>query len=191
MQSDNNNYKILFFNSTLGIDVPTFKNLTLVNSPIDCLHKATENIYDLVAIFHEHRSHIEYDALVELCSALKRNIHTMHIPLLCLLPLKHRKLIEHLQDAGVEYVMFYNPRDPNLKNHIETLLVDSPEECKIGKILSDICPRINYFPMSGHKEILYCGAYRNRLVLGSYRLRHLCETSNQKSCEYFNFPKLT
>lgn len=113
----------------------------------------------------------------------------MHIPLLCLLPSKHRKLLEHLQNAGVEYAMFHDLRDPNLKNHVETLLVDSSEECKIERILSDICPHINHFPISEHKEILYCGAYRNRLVLGSYRLRHLCETSNHKICEYFKCPK--
>ena len=189
MRSDNNNYKILLFNSTLGVDARTCKNPILVNSPIDCLHKATENTFDLVAIFHEYRLFRECDALVELCSTLKRNIHTMHIPLLCILPLKHRKLLEHLQDAGVEYVMFHNPRDSDLMNHMESLLVDLSEECKIDRILSDICPHINYFPISRHKEILYCGAYRNRLVLGPYRLRHLCEISDHKICQYFKCPK--
>jgi hypothetical protein len=44
---------------------------------------------------------------------------TMQIPLPFLFPSRHRKLHEHLQDAGVEYVMFYDPRDPNFKHHIE------------------------------------------------------------------------
>jgi len=189
MQSDTNNYEILFFNSSPGIEDRAFKTLTLVKSPIDCLHEAAENTYDLVAIFNEHRSLQEYDALLELCSTLKRNPHTMHIPLLCLLPLKHRQLLEQLQNTGVEYVMFYDPHDPDLKNHIETSLVNWPEKYKLSRILSNICPHINYFPISWHKEIIYCRAYRNRLVLGSYRLRHLCETSNHKICEYFNSPK--
>ena len=191
MQRNNNNYKILFFNSTPDADEHLLSKLTLVNNPIDCLYEAAENTYDLVVIFHECRSFIERDALIELCSTLKRNKPTVHIPFLLLLPSRHRKMIEHLQNAGVEYVRFYDPCDPDLKHHIETLLKEPPKEWRIDKILADICPHINYFPMSRHKEILYCSAYRNRLVLGSYRLKHLCERSIHKICQYFKCPKLT
>lgn len=189
MQSTNNNYKILFFNPALNINEQLFNKLTLVTNPIDCFHEATEHTYDLVVIFHEYKSVKERDTLIELCSTLKRNTYTMHTPFLLLLPSRHRKLLEHLRDAGVEYAVFYDPCDPNLKNHIETLLKDPPKECAIEKILADICPYINYIPTSRHKEISYCGAYRNRLVLGSYRLRHLCEISDHKICQYFNCPR--
>ncbi len=189
MRSDNDNYEILFFNSSPGIEDGALKKLTLVNSPIDCLHEAAENTFDLVAIFNKHRSLQDSNALLELCATLKRSTHTLHTPLLCFLPLKHRQLLEQLQNTGVEYVMFYDPRDPDLKNHIETSLAGWPEECELSRILSNICPHINYVPITGPKEIIYCRAYRNRLVLGSYRLGHLCETSNHKNCEYFNSPK--
>lgn len=189
MRSTNQNYEILFFNCSRSFDDGAFKRLTQVSNPIDCLHEAAEHTYDLVAIFSEHRSLQRCGALIELCSGLKGNPLTMRIPLLCLLPIKQRQLLERLQDVGVEYVMFYDPRDPDLKNHIETSLVDWPEECKLSKVLSNICPHINYFPIIEDKEIIYCRAYRNRLVLGSYRLRHLCETSSHKTCEYFNSPE--
>ena len=189
MRSDNDNYEILFFNSSPGIEDGASKKLTLVSSPMDCFHEAAENTFDLVAVFNKHRSLKECNPLLELCAALKRNTRTLHIPLLCLLPLKHRQLLEQLQKTGVEYVMFYDPRDPDLKHHIDAALADRPEACTLSRILSNMCPHINYAPISRHKEIIYCKAYRNRLVLGSYRLRHLCETSNHKICEYFNAPR--
>jgi hypothetical protein len=189
MKPDNDNFEILFFNATPANDGGAFKKSTHVTNPVDCLHAAAENSFDLVAIFNKHKSLQECGALLELCATLKRNTQTMHMPLLCLLPLKHRQLLERLQNAGVEYVMFYDPRDPDLKHHIDAALADWPEACTLSRILSNICPHINYVPISGHKEIIYCKAYRNRLVLGSYRLRHLCETSNHKICEYFNAPK--
>lgn len=189
MNTDTDNFEILFFNATPGNDGAAFEKLTHVGRPIDCLHAAAENSFDLVAIFNKHRSLKECGALIELCTTLKRSIPTMNIPLLCLLPLKHRQLLEQLHNTGVEYVMFYDPRDPDLKHHIDAALADWPEACTLSKILSDICPHINYSPISGHKEIIYCKAYWNRLVLGSYRLRHLCETSTHKICEYYNAPK--
>lgn len=166
-----------------------YGNLTLVNSPATCLHKATENNYDLISISHEYRSLKARHALVELCSMLKRNRYTLHIPLLSLLPSRHREMLEQLHNVGVEYARFYDPRDPDSQNHLESLLAKPSEECMIGRILSGICPHINYFPISRDKEILYCGAYRNRLVLGSPRLSHFCETFNHKNCPYFNCPK--
>jgi hypothetical protein len=190
MQSYSKNYNILLFPSSMCFDDWPYGNLTLVNSPVSCLNKATENNYDLIAIFHEYWSLRERDALVELCSMLKRNSHALHTPLLSLLPSRHRKLLELLQDAGVEYVRFYDPRDPDSQNHIQSLLAKPSEECKIGRIFSGICPHINYFPIGQkNKEILYCGAYRNRLVLGSPRLSHFCETFNHKNCPYFKCPK--
>lgn len=191
MQSYSKNYKILLFPSSMCFDDWPYGNLTLVNSPATCLHKATENNYDLIVIFHKFRSLKERHALVELCAMLKRNRHTLHIPLLCLLPSKHREMLEHLHDVGVEYARFYDPRDPVSQNHIESLLAKPSEECKIGRILSGICPHINYFPIGQkNQEILHCGAYRNRLVLGSHRLRHFCETFNHKICKYFKCPIL-
>jgi len=187
MQSYDEKRKILLFHSRICFDTWPYGNLTLVNSPATCLHKATENTYDLITIFHEYRSLKERDSLVELCSMLKRNSHTLHIPLLSLLPSRHRKLLEFLQNTGVEYTRFYDATNPNWQNYIESLVAEPSEECKIDRILSEICPHINYLPIGQkNQEILHCGAYRNRLVLGSPRLSHFCETFNHKNCPYFN-----
>jgi hypothetical protein len=189
MKSYDKKYKILLYHSSIPLDAWPNGNLTLVNSPATCLDKATGNNYDLIAIFHEYRSLKERDSLVELCSMLKRNRHTLHIPLISLLPSRHRKLLELLLNTGVEYTRFYDATNPDWQNYIESLVAKPSEECKIGRILSGICPHINYFPIGQkNQEILYCGAYQNHLVLGLYRLRHLCETFNYKICEYFNCP---
>ncbi len=189
MQTDNRNYKILLYNSTLEPDDQVLDEFASANSPAACIQKATINTYDLIAIFHNYRSLKERFALVELCSILKQSNHAGHIPLLCLLPSIHRGLLEQLQNAQVEYARFYDPGDPNSKDNLKSLLTIPFEDCTIEKILSGICPHINYFPISRHQEMLYCGAYRNRLVLGPHRLRHSCETIKHKSCQYFKCPK--
>jgi hypothetical protein len=189
IQADNSHYKILLYNSTFNLDGQIPDECALANSPAACIQKATSSTYDLIAIFHNNRLLKERFALVELCSILKKNYHSRHFPLLCLLPSKHRGLLEQLQNVQVEYAGFYDPDDPDLKEHLTALLARPSEDCTIEKILSSICPHINYFPISRHQEMLYCGAYRNRLVLGTHRLKHACQTSNHKKCQYFKCPK--
>ncbi len=190
MQADNRDYEILLYNSTLELDDQVLDEFALANSPAACIEKATSRTYDLIAIFHNNRLLKERFALVELCSILKKNYHSRRFPLLCLLPSKHRGLLEQLQNVHVEYAGFYDPGDPNLKEHLTALLARPSEDCAIEKILSGICPHINCFPISRHQEMLYCGAYQNRLVLGPHRLKHACQTINHKNCRYFKCPKL-
>ena len=189
MQADNRNYKILLYNSTLEPDDQVLDEFASANSPAACIQKATSNTYDLIAIFHNDRSLKERFALVELCSILKKNYHSRHIPLLCLLPSIHRGLLEQLHNVQVEYARFYDPGDPSSQDQFQSLLARPSEDCTIEKILSAICPHINYFPISRHQEMLYCRAYRNRLVLGPHRLKHACQTINHQNCQYFKCPK--
>jgi hypothetical protein len=189
MPADDRNYKILLYNSTLEPDDQVLDEFASANSPATCIQKATNNTYDLIAIFHNYRSLKERFALVELCSILKKSYHSRHIPLLCLLPSIHRELLEQLQNVQVEYARFYDPGGPDLKDHLKSRLARPSEDCTIETILSAICPHINYFPISRHQEMLYCGAYRNRLVLGPHRLKHSCQTINHKNCQYFKCPK--
>ncbi len=189
LQTDSRNYKILLYNSTLELDGQILDECALANSPAACIQKATSSAYDLIAIFHNYRLLKERFALVELCSILKKNYHSRHFPLLCLLPSKHRGLLERLQNVQVEYAGFYDPGDPNSKEDLTSLLARPSEDCTIEKVLSGICPHINYFPISRHQEMLYCGAYRNRLVLGPHRLKHSCQTINHKNCQYFKCPQ--
>ena len=182
--------QILFYNYSAGFNRDFFEGLTVVNSPATCLEKATRHLYELIVIFQKIRLLNERFALIKLCSTLKKSLSSKHIPLLCILPSKHRGLLEQLQNAGVEYVRFFNQNDATTKEYMESLLAKPSEDCMVDGILSEICPHINYFPISRHQEILYCGAYRNRLVLGPHRLEHCCETTNHKNCQYFKCPKL-
>ncbi len=184
------NHQVLFYNYSERLNGNVTGDLTVVNSPATCLQRITRQTYELIIIFPKFRSLNEHLALIELCSTLKKSRYSKHVPLLCILPSKHRELLEQLQNVGVDYVRFYFRNDAAAKIPIESLLVKPTEDCAVARILSEICPHINYFPISRHQEILYCGAYRNRLVLGPHRLRHSCETMNHNNCEYFKCPKL-
>ena len=190
IQADNSHYKILLYNSTLNLDGQISDEFAMANSPAACIEKATSSTYDLIAIFHNYRLLKERFALIELCSILKKNYHSRHFPILCLLPSMHRGLLEQLQNVEADYAGFYDPDDPGLKEHLTALLARPSEDCTIEKMLSGICPHINYLPISRHQEMLYCGAYRNRLVLGPHRLKHACQTINHKDCRYFKCPKI-
>ena len=180
--------KILVYKSKTSLIEGYFEEMVLVTSPVACLHEATEKEHDLIIVIFGPGFLKESDAMVELCSTLKRNRHTMQVPLLCFLPSKHRGLLERLAAAKVKYVVILDPSDRILQSQLETIASDPSEEYEIGRILSGVCPHINYFPVCRDKEILYCGAYRNRLVLGPYRLRQYCETNNHIDCEYFQNP---
>lgn len=189
MKTGISNHQVLFYNYNEKLNGDVEGDWTVVNSPATCLQKATRHLYDLIVISQKFRSLNERFALIELCSTLKKSLYSKDIPLLCILPSKHRGLLEKLQHAGVEYVRFYDPNDPAPKESIASLLAKPSEACTVDRILTEICPYINYFPISRHQEILYCGAYRNRLVLGPHRLHHVCDTMNHNDCEYFNRPK--
>lgn len=191
MLSHEKRYIVLLYKSGTDFSFTADEGLTLVTSPISCLNKATEKPYDLIAICFDLVCLRESDALVELCTALKKNRYTRQIPLFALLPFKHRKLLESLRDAGVEYVKFYDLKELNSKSSAKILAMPPAEECRTGRVLSEICPYINYFAISRHQEILFCGAYLNRMVIASYRLKHYCERANYENCEYFKNPKFS
>jgi hypothetical protein len=181
--------KILYYRSATSLIGDAFEEATVVTSPVACLHNASGKEYDLIVIMFDPGALKGREAIVELCAALKRNRHTMQVPLLCVLPSKHRDLLERLEDAGVEYVIILDLQDRILQSRLETFAFGPSKEYEINTILSEVCPHINYFPVSRDKEILYCGAYPNRLVLGPYRLRQYCENNNHINCEYFQNPR--
>jgi len=181
--------KILTYRSGTSPIGDALEATTVVASPVACLHEATDKEYDLIVIMFDPVFLKGCDDMIELCAVLKRNRHTMQVGLLCVLPSKHRDLLERLENAGVEYVMISDPKDSALQSRLETFSLSPSEKYKIDRILSEVCPYINYFPISRDKEILYCGAYRNRLVIGPYRLRQYCETNNHINCEYFRNPR--
>ncbi|NQT54628.1 MAG: hypothetical protein HQ551_00200 [Desulfobacteraceae bacterium] len=191
MKADAKRNRILIYRAYVNSPGVSSDKLTVVASPLSCLNAANEGYYDLIAIVFDHKSLRERDALIELCSILKRSRHTAPIPILSFLPSRHRELLESLRDKGVEYARFYDLKSINLDSNMEYFTMPPDEECGIDKILSGICPYIHYSPIRPRQVILFCGAYRDRLVLGTPRLRRYCEVANYKKCRYFKNPRLS
>ena len=165
------------------------ESLNVVASPMACLNEVTRKSFDLVAVSFHQITLRERDALVELCSVLRKNPHSADTFLLCLVPSRHRALLTSLQDAGVNYVMLLESPDGSLANRLHLFAENRSGAYSIEKILAEICPYINYVPISRRREILYCQAYYNRLVLGPYLLNLYCETPNHINCPYYMEPK--
>lgn len=77
-----------------------------VASPIRCLDRALDRRPKIIMIRFGKQAIRERDALVELIGVLKENSHTRDIPVLALLDSKHRRLLEDLDQAGVDFIKY-------------------------------------------------------------------------------------
>jgi len=160
-----------------------------VPSPIQCLDKAIDGKPGIIVIRFGKMPIREREALVELSTALKRNIHTQKCPVLALLHSKHRKLIEDLKQAKVDYVRYIGDAgldSTRMRGIIDGLGTDDLLE----RHLAILCPFLNYSKIDSHHEMTMCGAYLNRMVLGGRRLHEICETEDHFHCEYYLNPRL-
>jgi hypothetical protein len=162
---------------------------TRAASPIGCLSLATAGGFELVIVIFDTALLRERDAVVELCSALKKNPHSRHLPVLALLRTPHRILMESLEDAGVEFVRIYEAAALEEEASFMELIRYPDESERIERMFSRLCPYLNYHPVSRRREMMTCGAYRNRMVLGPAMLRPFCEVPDHVRCPYYNDPK--
>ena len=160
-----------------------------VPSPIQCLDKAIDGKPGIIVIRFGKMPIREREALLELSAALKRNIHTQKCPVLALLHSKHRKLIEDLKQAKVDYVRYIG--DARLDSTRMRKIIDGlgPDD-RLERHLAIICPFLNYSKIDSRHEMTMCGAYLNRMVLGGRRLHEICETEDHLHCEYYLNPRL-
>lgn len=179
-------HTILLYMSVSG---PAPGSLGVVTSPIACLNEVTQKSFDLVAVSFHQITLKERAALVELCSALRKNPHSADTLLLCIVSSCHRDLLTALKDAGVEYVMLLESPDSSLANRLQLFAENRSGAFPIEEILAEICPYIKYVPISRRREIFYCRAHHDRLVLGPYLLNLYCETPNHINCPYYMEPK--
>lgn len=160
-----------------------------VNSTVKCLNRAIIDQPDAVVVRFVDIAIREREALIELCGALKQNPYTKDIGIIALLCSKHRAVMEHLRDVGVEYVQFIPGVEPSHRSVEMTM--KEPEETKdrLNVHLEVLCPYLRYSKIDSRHEMTVCGAYLDRMVLGGHRLREICETREHLHCEYFLNPK--
>ena len=61
---------------------------------------------------------------------------------------------------------------------------------RMQRQLRTLCPYLHYEMIDAYREMTVCGAYLDRMVLGSRFLHEVCETENHLGCEYFRNPRL-
>ena len=159
-----------------------------VSSPIQCLDRAVEWKPEVVVVSFGQISIQEREALVELSAALKRNSHTKQRTVLALLHSKHRKLIEDLERAKVDYVRHIGEvkLDSAL---VREIIEDLGPEDRSESRLETLCHFLHYSKVDSQHEMTVCGAYLDRMVLGGRRLHELCETEDHLHCEYYQHPR--
>lgn len=159
-----------------------------VASPIQCLDKAVERKPKIIVVSFIRISIRKREALVELSAALKRNSHTKRCRVLALLHSKHRKLIEELRLAKVDYVRYIDEArlDSNL---VREIIEDMGAGDSLDRRLETLCPFLHYSKIDSQHEMTVCGAYLDRMVLGGRRLHELCEAEGHPHCEYYRNPR--
>ena len=159
-----------------------------VASPIQCLNKAVEWKPSIIVVSFGQMPIREREALVELSSVLKRNSHTKQCPVLALLRSRHRKLIEDLERAEVDYVRYIG--DAKLASSlVRKIIEDLGPGYRPDRHLEALCPFLHYSKVDAQHEMTVCGAYLDRLVLGGPRLHELCEAEDHLTCEYYLNPR--
>ena len=184
------NSRFLLCDIAGGIADPSTPEEAWVASPIQCLDKAVDWNPNIIVVSFGQMPIREREALVELSTALKRNSHTKQCPVLALIHSKHRKLIEDLERAKVDYVRCIG--DAKLDSSLVREIIENlrPGD-RPNRHLETLCPFLHYSKIDSQHEMTVCGAYLDRMVLGGRRLHELCETEDHLHCEYYQHPRRT
>jgi hypothetical protein len=160
-----------------------------VQSPIRCLDRAVEEKPAIIAVRFRQMPIRECEALMELFVTLKRNSHTRNTPVLALLHAKHRRLMEALARAGVDFAMFIGETTLSSGRMIE--IIDGLGiQDRVERQLKMLCPYLHYDAIDESLEMTVCGAYLDRMVLGGNWLHEVCETSEHLHCQYYLKPRV-
>lgn len=160
-----------------------------VSSPIRCLEMAVDRKPELVAVRFGGVPIRERGLLVELAAAMKRSRHTRKSRVLALLHERHRRLLEEIHLAGVDFVRYVEAIPLDLTRLGEILDGLGPED-RPARHLHAMCPFLNYSGIDDRHELKLCRAYLDRMVLGGVRLHQVCENEAHCECPYFLKPRL-
>ncbi|MFH1135361.1 MAG: hypothetical protein V1816_04670 [Pseudomonadota bacterium] len=159
-----------------------------VSSPIRCLDLAVDRDPGIVVVRFGRVSIAERETLLELCFALKRNSRAQRRPVLALLFSRHRRLMEELERAKVDYIRYVGEARLDSALAREIIAGLGPED-RPARRLESVCPFPRYSVIDARRELAVCGAYLERMVLGGRRLRELCETEAHLGCECYLHPR--
>ncbi len=172
-----------------GQPEPTSSEGEWARSPVQCLDKAVDGKPGITVVRFGEMEIPEREPLVELCGALKHNRYTHQIPVLALLPAKHRKLMDDLEGASVDFIKFIGQKTPSAPLMIEIIDGLGPDD-RVGHQLQVVCSYLHYDIIDARHEITVCGAYLDRMVLGGKYLHEICHTEKHLQCEYFLNPRV-
>ena len=162
----------------------------LVNSPLRFLDEAVDEAFTRFVVMADEQAAARADELIELCATLRHNSHTRATPLICILKSEQEGLATELNQVGVRHIWVTGADSPAIGDqlaHLDQKFLHRIERHTGPK--EGPCPYITYDHISERQEIMYCGAYRNRLVLGRYLLNNYCQGPAFMDCEYFKSPK--
>jgi hypothetical protein len=182
------NLRFLLCDSTGNVGELSFPDEECVSSPIQCLDKAVDSNPELITVRFGRMPAGEKDTLVELATALKRNSHTRKCPVLALLHSKHRKLLEDLNQAGVEFAAYVGEITLD-SDQIRAIIDGLGPDDRLERHLEVVCAFLHYSRIDPDHEMAVCGAYLDRMVLGGRWLHEICETEDHLQCEYYLNPR--
>ena len=174
---------------TAGSFAPSIAEGQWACSLIQCMDRAVEQTPAIIAVRFGPIPIREREALVELCTALKRNSHTRNCSIVALLHSKHRRLLEDLQQADVDFVRLIGGDTKLDGARMREIVAGLGAQDRLTRHLSVLCPFLHYRCIDSQRELTTCGAYRDRMVLGGRRLREICQSENHLHCEYYLNPR--
>lgn len=170
------------------VEIVKSPGVTVTHSPISCLNAATTTPYGLIVLDFSIRAIRARSEIIELCACLKINPSTGKIPLFASIDHWHRELAGRLKEVGLNFMDVRRPQNQINPEHISDLILKTGISVHIDRVMSRLCPFLNYSPVDGCSELITCGAWHNRMVLGGKWLHDVCETDNHLHCEYFLNP---
>jgi len=147
-------------------------------SCIECFEEALRNSYHTIIVSLYDITLAQRCELVELCKALRRQKELKNTPILALMAVPQRNILEDLHaDIGPIHVAF----DPDHLTISENNLASSQ--------VRRCCRYLGYIDYDESREMVVCRAYLSRLVLGKQKQIALCTTESHVKCEYYLHPR--
>ena len=184
-----NKAKILVCQFDERTEIVKSDGVTVTHSPVSCLNAATTEAYGLIILCFSTRSIHARSEIIELCMCLKSNPLTRKIPLFASSDRWHRGITGQMKEAGLDFIGVRQSQNRIDPEYIADRILKTGISVHINRIMSQLCPFLNYAPINGCNELITCGAWRNRMVLGGKRLHEVCEAENHLHCEYFLNPR--